>query len=470
MAAVLRRIGPVVAAVAAAALLATAVGAQPLRTGIYPAGTASAKDLTRMKAMGATYVRIAVSWRAIAPAKRNSEFLATDQSDPLYDWDSVDTAVESAVRHHLVPYLMVFTAPTWAQHGHAAKASSASRPSPAAFGQFMTAIAKRFDGTHGKPRVKYWEIWNEPNLSLFLQPQLVKSVPQSPAIYRALVNAAARALKRVKKDNFVIAGSVAPFGDNTPSVVAQNKDWGPLSFTRDVLCLSASLKKTCNDKIDFDAWSIHPYTSGGPNHHAQLGNDLSLGDLPKLRPILSAAWRHKTIAAPRFPETWVTEFSWDSKPPDPGGVPTALLDHWVPEALYKMWSNGVSVVTWFTVSDFALSSDYQSGLYYRSGKPKPYLAAFRFPFVAQRRGHAVHVWGRVPPTASGGLATIEQRFGSGWTRLGVVRTNRDGIFTGTLAARGSGDVRARAAKTGVDSLPYSLTEPPDHFYNPFGGS
>jgi hypothetical protein len=135
-----------------------------------------------------------------------------------------------------------------------------------------------------------------------------------------------------------------------------------------------------------------------------------------------------------------------------------------------MWSNGVSVVTWFTVEDLPVrSSDFQAGLYSTSGKAKPYLAAFRFPLVALPRGGNVFVWGRVPPTAKGSV-TVEQRVGSGWRRLGVVRSNVYGIFTHTFRAAGKGDVRARAAKTGVASLPYSLSEPPDHFYNPFGNA
>ena len=47
----------------------------------------------------------------------------------------------------------------------------------------------------------------------------------------------------------------------------------------------------------------------------------------------------------------MTEFSWDSNPPDPKGVPAVLEGRWVAEALYRMWSAGVSLVTWFTLRD-----------------------------------------------------------------------------------------------------------------------
>src|SRR5213075_986822 len=103
-------------------------------------------------------------------------------------------------------------------------------------------------------------------------------------------------------------------------VVAQDSDWGPLSFMRRLLCLSRALRPTCGFRVRFDVWSTHPYTSGGPTHHAIKPNDVSLGDLPKMRAVLDAAVRAHHILSSGRPEFWVTEFSWDSKPPDPGGV------------------------------------------------------------------------------------------------------------------------------------------------------
>jgi hypothetical protein len=201
------------------------------------------------------------------------------------------------------------------------------------------------------PRVRYWQVGNEPNISLDLTPQLLNGRPVTPRAYRDMVNRSAASIKRVHPDNVVVAGGLAPFFDRTPYVTEQDPDWGPLTFMRQLLCLSRSLRPTCAHRVRFDVWSTHPYTSGGPTHKAYLPDDVSLGDLGEMRAVLNAAVRTGHVQSRNRVRFWVTEFSWDSKPPDPRGVPTSLLTRWVPHALYEMWRNGVSLVTWYQVRD-----------------------------------------------------------------------------------------------------------------------
>ena len=67
------------------------------------------------------------------------------------------------------------------------------------------------------PRVKYWQGWNEPNLSLYLTPQWTrrsgKLTATSPDVYRSLLNAFYSGVKAVSKTNFVITAGTSPFGD-----------------------------------------------------------------------------------------------------------------------------------------------------------------------------------------------------------------------------------------------------------------
>jgi hypothetical protein len=159
-------------------------------------------------------------------------------------------------------------------------------------------------------------------------------------------------------------------------------------------------------------------------------------------------------------------------------VPTKLHARWVAEALYRMWSAGVSEVTWFQLRDDPLSaSEFQSGLYYyvgptyASARPKLALEAFRFPFVAYRSGGAVSVWGRTPFGKAGQVA-VEQTTGTGWKLVTTLRANRSGIFSSPrlLRARATGSLRARVriGKRSEASLLFSLVRPPDHYYWPFG--
>ena len=138
---------------------------------------------------------------------------------------------------------------------------------------------------------------------------------------------------------------------------------------------------------------------------------------------------------------WVTEFSWDSKPPDPHprALPMRLHARWVSEALYRMWRSGVSLVTWFQLRDEPYpASPYQSGLYFRGGQdllrdqPKPSLTAFRFPFVALRERGGLTVWGRTPDSRPA-TVLVEQSAGGSWRRLAQLRADRHGIFTRRLS-------------------------------------
>jgi hypothetical protein len=455
-------------AVAPVFAFASAAHAQPLVTAMVDShAPGDPATFARMKKAGARVVRVTLSWAAVAPARRPARFNATDPGDPAYHWDAFDREVADAFAAGLSPLVNVNDAPSWANEPFDV---GPGLPDPVELGAFARAAARRYSGSYeALPRIRYWQVWNEPNISLGLTPQLLSGRPVAADTYRVMVNRFAASIKQVHVDNLVVAGGLAPFFDRTPYVVAQDGDWGPLSFMRSLLCLSRALRPTCATRVRFDVWSTHPYTSGGPTHEAVLPDDVSLGDLGEMRAVLTAAERAGHVQSRGRVRFWVTEFSWDSNPPDPRGVPTSLLLRWVPHALYQMWRNGVSLVTWFQVRDEPLdSSPLQSGLYYGDGSPKPYLQGFRFPLVAFPRGHGVYVWGRIP-TSKRGRVVVQQRSTSRWKTLAVLRSDRAGIFRRTFATVQRGYVRARLAGTSDLSLPFSLRAVPDHIYTPFGG-
>ena len=464
-----------VAAAAAAALVgvpwapARSLAPAPWRgidTGLYLNGPVTHKKVAQAAAAGTSIVRITVSWREIAPEREPGQWAPADPADPSYDWDDVDSDVRAIAAAGLEPLLTISGAPRWAQEGPPmADPFAANQPVAKAFGVFAHAVAVRYSGAfEDLPRVRYFQAWNEPNISLYLRPQLVSGAPVAAVRYRAMLNAFARGVNTVHADNVVIAGGLAPFRDVT--VTEQDKDWGPLSFLRSVLCLSPTLQPTCATRISADAWAVHPYTSGNATHHAVLDNDVSLGDLPKVRKVLAAAARAGHLKF-RKPALWVTEFSWDSNPPDPKGVPMPLLTRWVSEAVYRMWQNKVKAVTWLQLRDQPLTEGYfQSGLRTRSGKPKPIERAFRFPFVAYAGPKAVAVWGRTP-SARRGRVLVQWWNGSRWKNLAALVAGPTGIFRADVGLRTSGFLRAKMSGSEA-SQPFSLTVPPDQTFNPFG--
>jgi hypothetical protein len=295
------------------------------------------------------------------------------------------------------------------------------------------------------PRVRYWQAWNEPNHPG--RPELKAVVADW---YRQLVNRFAAAVHQVDPTNDVLAGGCSPFTTSTAV--------GPLHFMRQLFAAPVHL----------DIWSHHPYTSGGPTHQANGNDDVSLGDLGEMRQLLQREISaHRAVSTRRI-RFWVTEFSWDTDPPDPEGVPLALQARWTAEALYRIWAAGIDTVVWFRIRDEPLrTSFYQSGLYFLDWRPKRTVYAFRFPFVAFAESGRVFIWGRLPGGRSGDVA-IEQSSSEGWRRLGTLRSDRFGIFSQLYATSDEGPLRARVLDRNDISLPFSLQVPPDHFYYPFG--
>jgi hypothetical protein len=422
-------------------------------------GPDAALELSRARAAGASVIKVPLFWDIVARRTKPREFDPADPSDRAYDWTSVDTSLRSVRAHGLTPLVYVSSAPSWAKR----TIGGTERADPKQFAAFTLAAVRRYSGaTAGLPRVRLWQAWNEPNK---VPGRQFKN--SAAPWYRMMVNAFAASVY-TRPGNLVVAGALAPFGHST--VVA------PLKFMRELLCVSTgkSPHATCNDRVRFDVWTTHPYTAGGPTHHALRPNDVSLGDLPEMKAVLDAGIAARHVVSKQRPLFWVTEFSWDSKPPDPAGVPAALEGRWVAEALYRMWNAGVSLVTWFTIRDHPVgTSPYQSGLYFAGptaarDRPKPALTAFHFPFVAFRHPGKVFVWGRTPSSAAERV-TVEQRGASGWRRVATLRADGAGIFSAQLRLTGKGPLRARASSPQTTtSLPFSLARPPDRVYQPFG--
>ena len=458
------------------ALPALAAAGGPLRTAVAEDREFSSAQagvaLSHVRAAGATLVRTTLSWYTVAPSTRPARFTPEDPFDPAYRWRSIDAKVKRAIAHGLEPFLAVNDAPVWARTG---TKGAGFPPDPADLALFLRAAAGRYSGSvRGLPRVRYWQIWIEPNVNKFFSPQFSGNRPVAPARYRAIVNAAAEVLHSVRRDNSVIAGSLSPF------TVARGatRTIGPLRFMREMLCMSRGRnpRPACGQRAQFDIWAHHPYTSGGPRHRAFHPDDVSLGDLPEMTRLLYAARRAGHIRTAQKLRFWVTEFGWDTKPPDPRGMPMRLQARWTSEALYRMWLAGVSLVTWLKLRDDPYPAlPVQGGLYFRGrtvakDRPKATLTAFRFPFVAFRRRAGVSIWGRTP-FGKRGLVSVERRARGTWSRVLVLRANRYGIFSRRLRTGRTGFLRARLlsrAAGGSVSLPFSLTPVADRPFRPFG--
>jgi len=467
--------------------------AHPFFTGITNIGSNELLAFDRTRSAGAKYVRIPVNWADVAPQTPDGRpsdppkpqylFQQDNPLDPAYHWQNIDLEVIRAVHAGLVPVLQVDSAPKWAQRcvTPAVIPDAICDPDPTALAAFATAAARRYSGQiAGLPRVQYWQALNEPNLSLFFFPQFnTGSQALSPGLYRTLLNSFYAAVKAVDPSNLVVAAGLGPI---------EVPKWtiGPMRFARDLLCMKGRdrprpARGNCGGGVHFDIFAIQPYTTGGPTHQGHA-NDVPVGDLEKLQALIAAADRAGRIKG-RYRHTplWVTEFSWDSQPPDPGGLPMSILTQWTSEALYEAWSAGVSNFFWYSLRDGkhesgqAYSQTLESGLYFRGGpdveqdRPKEVLYAFRFPFVAFSRSDGLFFWGRTANSAQAKVK-IQVMKRDGWQTVATVGASKAGVFAGTAEQRYGSDRKgfARAVYGDDASLPFPMKRVGSFRHSPFG--
>src|SRR5437764_12249229 len=122
----------------------------------------------------------------------------------------------------------------------------------------------------------------------------------------------------------------------------------PLTFDR--VLLSAP--------VHCDALAQNSYPIHGPLWHAYQPDDVSVADLYKVARELRAAERAGNVL-PRGPkQLWVTELGWNSKPPNPGGVPIDQQARWYEQALYELWRQGADTVLLLQLVDSPPIPDY----------------------------------------------------------------------------------------------------------------
>ncbi|HET9676264.1 MAG TPA: hypothetical protein VFP21_02010 [Solirubrobacterales bacterium] len=461
-----------------AAVGAKAAPARPLVTGISNVYSNEAAAFDHVRATGSTTVLSPLRWSVIAPAQQPAGWNPEDPADPHYEWRFFDDWVTRAVQAGLTPIFDVRGAPPWAERCRRVSGEAVCNPDPAALAAFTRAAVRRYSGNfRGLPHVRYWQGLNEPNLSLFFEPQYEGDALVSPDLYRTLLDAFYGAVKSVDPSNLVIAAGLGP-------IAVPRFTIGPMTFARKLLCMTGTNERprpaSPGCVVNFDIFDIHPYTTGGPTHEGGH-NNVEMGDVWKLQTLLAAADKagHINSAFKRTP-LWITEMGWDSNPPDPGGLPMKIEKQWIAESLYESWRWGVSNFMWYSLDDFPpepklpFSETLQTGLYFYAPKqaeeqPKEVMPAFRFPFVAIRQGKGLKIWGRTP-TSQGGRVKVQALRGGKWRKLAVAKADRFGVFQ-AFVKTGYGEGRkgsVRAVFGGEPSVGFPMRRVGDFRHAPFG--
>ncbi len=348
----------VLAACLVAALVApTALAAERMWVGFHddPSFRWVADRQERIQASAdanASIMRLLVQWNLVAKTRPAN---ATDPFDPAYAFDDVDEAVRAAQVNDMEVMLTISGTPGWANGG---KKPSFMPKRVSDFGNFARAIASRYSGRNeGYPFVRFWSIWNEPNLQLFLQPQFnSRGRSVAPANYAKLSAAAYAGIKAGNPLAKVAIGETSARGSDKPAGLRPTHSPGRF----------AELVAKANPRLKFDAWSHHPYpfNPNSPPTQVVKWPNVSLASLPKFDTSLKKWFKRKSVPI------WITEYGHQTKPPDPLGVSYATQAAYLQQAISIATGYPfVDMFIWFVFRDDQ-GQPWESGLYTQNGAPK----------------------------------------------------------------------------------------------------
>jgi hypothetical protein len=320
---------------------------------------ASVFDLAQQANAG--IVRTTVYWSQIAQTKPTN---AANPFDQAYRFDDLDEFVRNAGQHGMEVMLTIWGTPAWANGG---KGQNYAPTSMSSLQNFAKAVASRYSGRYaGYPFVRYFTVWNESNLGLFLSPQYdAKGKPVAPAIYAKMYRAAYAGIKAGNAKALVGIGETSARGrDHFLGKKGTQETESPGKF--------AELLSQQRPKLKFDAWSQHPYPTDltqKPLQEVRWPN-VTLSQLDNFGHKLDRWFNRNGIPI------WITEYGYQTRPENPKGVTYATQAAYVRQVLNIAARNPrVRMFIWFILRDDPTSA-WKSGLLTRDGPKKPAFASF----------------------------------------------------------------------------------------------
>jgi hypothetical protein len=359
-----RTLGALVAATAVGALAVPATGV---------AGVAAVQDdvlttapltsiptrIDMVKQTKAKVTRIDILWSLVAP---NPPAVPTDPNDPAYDWTRLDAIFTGLTEAGITPIVSTYSTPTWAIAGRNTPHKTAYNPNaprPAQFAAFMQAVATRYNGffippgaAGPLPRVRHYEIWNEPNLKAFFSANGRSTV----AAYAKLVKAAYPKIKVGNRNAMVIAGVGGPRSTSGNGNVSARVWLNSL---------------TSSKGLKFDAYSQHIYPSRAPKFRSK-SYDKAFPTWRSLPEIFEALDKKKKGMKLFITEAGYTTGStaFRTVKVTKGQQRTYLKQLF---ALKDVKGPRVAAVVWFNLQD---NENWPGGLLTESGLKKPSYNAF----------------------------------------------------------------------------------------------
>jgi hypothetical protein len=399
------------------------------------------------RSIGVDRVRVSAFWSHIAPQPESLTKPSFDATYPFnnYNFVDLDKVVLSAAAHKLKVMVSISTpAPFWAT-AQPSRKNPVWKPNPRDFADFAQAVATRY-----AKYVDHYAISNEPNQQQWLQPQSENGKFVAPHHYRAMVQAAYPRIKAADPGSLALIGELASIGSRVRGI---RRGVRPLAFLRTMACRDSRYRAmrsgSCKGftPVIGDAIGHHPYQILlAPNRPSRAADEAAIGDGPRLLRVLDRLRRTGGLRTPsnRKFNVYYTEFGYQTKPPDPSGVPLGLQSAWLQLSSYIAYKTPrVKEINQFRLTDGRISgsgpaafSEFQSGLLFRNRRRKPAFLSFPHPFVISGN----RFWGHVR-TGSRSRILVQRKTGRGYFTTYQGTANSRGYFSFNLPGRKPGKYR-----------------------------
>ncbi len=507
----------IVAVIAGLAALPAASVAKSSQLAIIQDGgdlTTPQQTFQEFRALGANTVRIIVNWNSVlSDSARSSKtkpqgFNASDPNASQYTgWAPYDNAVQAAKQYGMkVDFTVTGGAPRWAEGKDIPAAgvnelSFAWKPDPAAYGQFMSAVATRYDGSFtpkgqnsALPKVSFWVIYNEPNFGQDLGPQATNTSRTllGASLYRGIVDAGWKALQAHHAHDTILIGELAARGfylsngkhssaapQGFPGNYGQTR---ALYFLRSLYCIGTNYKPLTGNAaktvscptsskgfrsahpglFNASGFGDHPYPdNGSPVTDGRTTDYATFPELGNLENTLDRA--NKAYGSSKKYAIYNDEYGYITHPPASAHYPSqAKAAQYINWAEYLSWKSPriASYMQYLLKDPPATAGPYQgfaSGLELPNGTHKATYDAYRLPVympkTSLKKGTAAEVWGAARPapflSRDGAQSVAIQLNGK---TVQTVKPGRGGYFDAKVKFTAGGTVRLSYTYPKSDSL------------------
>lgn len=275
------------------------------------------KSLDIAQAGGFKWIRQDFAWNDIEISAKGNFTDTRNPGNPVSSWAKYDFIVDQAVAHGINIMARLDSPPVWARKpGDDIQTYHKGPPANNQdYGDFVAAVAARYKG-----KIKYYQIWNEPNLL-----GEWGGHPVNAEQYVALLKVAHDSIKAVDPDAVIVSAALAPTAEES----AANRN--------DILYLEDMYQ--AGAKPYFDIMSTMIYGLGQPPSDRRT-------DFKRLsfsRPLLLHEVMERNGDA--LKPIWISEYAWLSFPANLQQQLNLSPDAWAAFQTKNIWGKSVDEQT-----------------------------------------------------------------------------------------------------------------------------